>query len=113
MDYYSFFFYKQVAIATLYLNLTISQIELASSDLCSKLANAIYKFLQWSNDVEALYRIYKGLGNLSCTPYSPIILAQLNSISAIVDQLKNNTTAALPLGYQKLNECAQDLYALL
>lgn len=54
----------QIAIATLFLNLTIAQTNYADQNQCQLITESIIDFLLWNADPEALYRIYRALGNL-------------------------------------------------
>lgn len=80
----------QIAIATLLLNLTIVQCGHAGQTQCQQIIETIIGFLLWNADSEALYRSYRAVGNLLCTPYASLISAQLISTDQITDALRNN-----------------------
>lgn len=100
----------EIGIATLLLNLSISQIELADPEICKQITESIIEFLQWSNDAEAHYRSFQAIGNLSCTPTGQITLAQINSMPACVEKILGYSSTA---GNVKLSEIARDLSDLL
>lgn len=100
----------EIGIATLILNLTISQIELADPEICKLITESIIEFLQWSNDAEANYRAFQAIGNLSCTPTGQITLAQINSMPVVVQKILGYSSTA---GNVKLSEIARDLSDLL
>lgn len=54
----------QSAIATFYLNQSITQHEQPSEDLTRLFCIEIVQFLEWTNDPESTYRAYQALGNL-------------------------------------------------
>lgn len=99
----------QVAISTLLLNLTILQANYADQTQCEHIAESIIDFLLWTRDSESLYRSYRAIGNLLCTPHAAIISAQLVSTDQIMDGLRSNMSAQQPNGFEKINEIAQDI----
>lgn len=103
----------QVAISTLLLNLTIVQANYADQTQCEHITESIIDFLLWNADSESLYRSYRAVGNLLCTPHASIISAQLVSTDQIMDALRNNMSAQQPSGFQKNNEIAQDIVKAL
>lgn len=99
----------QVAISTLLLNLTILQANYADQTQCELIAESIIDFLLWSTDPESLYRSYRAIGNLLCTPHAATISAQLVSTDLLMDGLRNNMSAQQPTGFEKINEIAQEI----
>lgn len=63
--------------------------------------------------MEAYYRSYQSLGNLTCTTFGPVTSAQIISVDVVVDKIRDFMSAVLPNGFEKLNEVARDLTAAL
>lgn len=99
----------QVAISTLLLNLTILQANYADQTQCELIAESIIDFLLWNTDPESLYRSYRAIGNLLCTPHAATISAQLVSTDLLMDGLRNNMSAQQSNGFEKINEIAQEI----
>lgn len=100
----------QIAIATLLLNLTIvEKNDSTDQTKCQQITETIINFLSWNNDPEALYRSYRAIGNLLCTPNANIISAMLISTDQIMDALRNNMSTQQQYGYEKINEIARDV----
>lgn len=99
----------QVAISTLLLNLTIVQTHFADQTQCEHIAESIIDFLLWNADPESLYRSYRAIGNLLCTPHASIVSAQLVSTDQIMDMLRSNMSAQQQYGFEKINEIAQEI----
>lgn len=81
--------------------------------MCRVVTESILANLQWSTDIEALYRYYTALGNLTCTPFGHITVAQISSVNNIVEKINRDMVAIHAQGYIKLNEVARDLKAAL
>lgn len=103
----------QIAIATLYLNASVMQLQLADGEVCRQLTEAVLEFLRWTHDTEAFYRAYQTLGNLTCTPSGPVTSAQIVSVDSVVDRLRDHMSRVQPTGMDRLNEVARDLTAAL
>lgn len=103
----------QVAISTLMLNLTIVQANFADETQCQHITATIIDFLLWSTDPESLYRSYRAIGNLLCTPHASVISAQLISTDQIMEGLRNNMSAHQQNGFEKINEIAQEIVSAL
>lgn len=99
----------QIAISTLLLNLTIVQIGYADESQCQQINESIIDFLLWNADPEALYRSYRAIGNLLCTPHAAIISAQLISTDQVMEALRNNMSAQQQYGFEQINEIARDI----
>lgn len=99
----------QIAITTLFLNLTVSQTSYADQTICNQIAESILDFLTWSSDLEACYRSYRALGNLLCTPYAQTIGALIVSTDIVTEKLRENMSSSLPNGFEKINEVARDI----
>lgn len=100
----------EISIATLLLNLSISQIELSDAETCRLITEAIIEFLPWSNDAEANYRTLQAVGNLSCTPSGQVSSVQINSVPEIVSKITKLTSLS---ENPKLKEIARDILDLL
>lgn len=106
----SFFFsIFKIAVSSLLLNLTIVQIGFADGAQCEQITETILDFLLWNIDLEALYRCYRGLGNLLCTPYGQTTSALVVSIDQVMDKLRENMSAPQPNGFEKINEIAREI----
>lgn len=103
----------QVAISTLLLHLTILQANYADQTQCEHIAESIIDFLLWCTDTESLYRSYRAIGNLLCTPHASTISAQLVSTDQLMDSLRNNMSAPQQNGFEKINEIAQEIVNVL
>lgn len=81
--------------------------------MCRLTTEGLLELLKWITDLEAFYRSYQSLGNLTCTPFGPITSAQIISVDVVVDKIRDYMSAVLPTGFEKLNEIARDLTAAL
>uniref|UniRef100_A0A182WFH9 Phospholipase A-2-activating protein n=1 Tax=Anopheles minimus TaxID=112268 RepID=A0A182WFH9_9DIPT len=105
----------QIAMASFYLNLTMSQLDKVSSvEFCKVLAGTAGEMLCWLTDNEATYRGYQALGNLLSIPGPGmgVIGETLKANSALTDKILFNISSEVP-NFAKLNECASYLYELL
>lgn len=103
----------QIAIASLYLNVSVAQLELADAEVCRQLTEALLEFLRWTHEPEAFYRAYQALGNLTCTPSGAVTSAQIVSVDEVIDRLRDHMSRVQPAGMERLNEVARDLTAAL
>lgn len=103
----------QIAISSFYLNVTTVQLQLADQEMCRLTTEGLLELLKWISDLEAIYRSYQSFGNLTCTPNGPTTSAQIISVDVVVDKIRYYMSAALPYGFEKLNEIARDLTAAL
>lgn len=103
----------QIAIASLLLNVSATQLTVADQEVCRLTSEALLDFLRWTGDAEAIYRAYQALGNLTCTPYGAITSAQIVSVDQVVDRLRDHMSSAVAPGMEKLNELARELTAAL
>lgn len=103
----------QIAIATVFLNVSITQLEFADQEICRQTTEGILEYLRWGQDLEAFYRAYQALGNLTCTPYGPITSAQIVSVDQVFERIRDNMSAVQPVGFDKMNELARDLATAL
>lgn len=99
----------QIAIGTLFLNLSVSQTNYADQTICNQIAESILDFLTWSSDLEACYRSYRALGNLLCTPYGQTIGALIISTDVVTEKIRVHMSSSVPNGFEKLNEIARDI----
>ncbi|XP_052870193.1 phospholipase A-2-activating protein [Anopheles cruzii] len=105
----------QIALASFYLNLSMTQLEkLSSVEFCKVLASTVAELLGWLTDHEATYRCYQALGNLLSLQGTGTggITEVLKSNSALTDRILLNISSELP-NFGKLNDCASYLYELL
>lgn len=102
----------QIALASFYLNLSMTQLDRPSLDFCKVFSDAVAEFLTWANDNEANYRGYQALGNLMSTPQGTLVANHLRSNSGLTDKILVSISSEVN-GFAKLNECASYLYELL
>lgn len=100
----------QNAISVLYLNLSISQIDVANDEKCRLLAECILDYMMWCEEIDAIFRSYQALGNLTTTAYKEITIAQINSVEFVMLKLKGHSEGDGVHDYQRLKEIAMDLY---
>lgn len=81
--------------------------------MCRLATEGLLELLKWITDLEAFYRSYQSLGNLTSTPFGTITSAQIISVDVVVDKIRDYMSAVLPSGFEKLNEVARDLTAAL
>lgn len=103
----------QIAIATLFLNVTITQLTLADQEVCRQTTEGLLELLRWAAEPEAFYRAYQALGNLTCTPHGAITSAQIVSVDEVIDRLRDHMSSTQAPGMEKLNDLARDLTAAL
>lgn len=103
----------QIAIASLFLNVSATQLQVADQEVCRLTTEALLDFLRWAGDAEAFYRAYQALGNLTCTPYGAITSAQIISVDRVADRLRDHMSATQAPGMEKLNDLARQLTAAL
>ncbi|XP_055612455.1 phospholipase A-2-activating protein [Uranotaenia lowii] len=103
----------QIALASFYLNLSMTQLEKPSLDFCKVFSDAIGEFLAWSSEPEATYRAYQALGNLMSAPQvGSLVVSNIRANSALIDQILIAISTEVE-GFAKLNECSSYLYELL
>lgn len=95
------------------MNVTVLQIETADQEICRLTSEGLLELLKWISDLEAYYRSYQSLGNLTSTPFGAVTSAQIISVDVVVDKIRDFMSAGLPNGFEKLNEIARDLTAAL
>lgn len=100
----------EIAIGTLFLNLSVTQLEMGDSELCKLITEGIIDYLRWSGDAQANYRVLQAIGNLSCTPNGEVTLVQLNSMELSVKKVKE---LAARNDNERLSECARDVSDLM
>ncbi|KXJ80368.1 hypothetical protein RP20_CCG025308 [Aedes albopictus] len=102
----------QIALASFYLNLTMTQFDKPSLDFCKVFSDAVSEFLDWATDYEAIYRGYQALGNLMSTPQGSLVVNHLRNNSTLIDKILVSISHEVS-GFAKLNECASYLYEML
>lgn len=103
----------QIAIASLFLNVSATQLTVADQEVCRLTTEGLLDFLRWAGEAEAFYRAYQALGNLTCTPYGAISSAQIVSVDQVIDRLRDHMSATQAPGMEKLNDLARELTAAL
>lgn len=86
---------------------------MADQEICRLTTEGLLELLKWIGDLEAYYRAYQSLGNLTCTPFGQITSAQIISVDVVVDKIRDFMSSVLPNGFEKLNEIARDLTSAL
>lgn len=98
----------QIAIATFYLNATISQHTLPSDEICTTMVINLIKLFNWATDIEATIRGYKALGNL-VKFNSPNVTPIIKSVDEFLNQLNGNKMS----NNESLSEISRELSDLL
>ncbi|XP_022227828.1 phospholipase A-2-activating protein [Drosophila obscura] len=102
----------QIAMATFYLNLTISQTQgVAKSDICYMVTTGVVELLKWAKDLEACYRSMQAIGNLTTTPCGQETIAQVISVDYVMDKLRELTNTPQGENFSKVNSVGQALLA--
>ncbi|XP_055917691.1 phospholipase A-2-activating protein [Eupeodes corollae] len=102
----------QIAIATFYLNATISQKQAtANNDMCRLITEGIIELLVWSNDLEACYRSIQAIGNLTTTTHAQLTSAQVISVDSVMDKIRTFADHPQVVGFEKLTAAAKALLA--
>ncbi|XP_055859180.1 phospholipase A-2-activating protein [Episyrphus balteatus] len=102
----------QIAIATFYLNATISQNQAAAnSDMCRLITEGIIELLTWSNDLEACYRSIQAIGNLTTTIHGPLSSVQIISVDSVMDKIRVFAEHPQTAGFEKLQAASKALLA--
>lgn len=100
----------QIAIATFYLNLTITQTTgLANGEKCRMVTEGLVEFLKWSIDLEACYRSMQAIGNLTTTPFGQEISALVISVDYVMDKLRELTNTPQAGVFAKINSAGTAL----
>lgn len=94
----------QIAIASFFLNQSISQREMPSDEICTTLTISLVKFFEWGSDPEAMYLAYQTVGNL-ITVASATTLSIIKTVDSFREQLDRNRTAL----FSKLSEISTEL----
>lgn len=98
----------EIAIATLYLSLSVTQTQAADGECCRIVTEGILEFLKWCKDLEATYRALQALGNLTCTPFGSQTTAQIISVDYVMDKIREVANHRVN-GFEKLSDCANSL----
>ncbi|XP_004531201.1 phospholipase A-2-activating protein isoform X1 [Ceratitis capitata] len=101
----------QIAVATFYLNLTISQTFVAKGECCQMVTEGIVELLKWAKDLEAFYRSFQAIGNLTTTPFSQTSVAIIVSTDYVMDKIRELTNTPQTGVYAKLNSAGKELLA--
>lgn len=97
---------SQIAVATLFLNLSITQLSNADEAVSHQITEAISNFCLWSADPEAFYRCLRSIGNLLSTSSSSTINALVVSADHVMSRLMQSSDA---VGHEKNNEIAREI----
>lgn len=100
----------QNALSVLFLNLSIAQVEVACKDKCQKIAECILDSLMWINEVDAIFRLYQALGNLTTTAYRNPVSQQCVAMDLVIAKMKGHSEGRNTDDYERLREVAGDLY---
>ncbi|KAH8240641.1 hypothetical protein KR026_002636 [Drosophila bipectinata] len=102
----------QIAVATFYLNVTISQIlGVAKGEVCHVVTSGVVELLKWAKDLEACYRSMQAIGNLTTTPCGQETIAQVISVDYVMDKLRELTNTPQGENFSKVNSVGQALLA--
>ncbi|XP_013111115.2 phospholipase A-2-activating protein [Stomoxys calcitrans] len=102
----------QIAIATFYLNQTVTQTTgLANGNKCRILTEGLIEFLKWATDLEACYRCIQALGNMTTTPFGQETSALVISVDYVMDKLRELTNTPQVEVYSKINKAGSALLA--
>ncbi|KAM8717735.1 hypothetical protein ACLKA7_004439 [Drosophila subpalustris] len=102
----------QIAIATFYLNVTISQIQgAARAEVCHVTTSGVVELLKWAKDLEAWYRSMQAIGNLTTTSCGQETVAQVVSVDNVMDKLRELTNTPQEENFAKVNLVGQALLA--
>ncbi|XP_067623064.1 phospholipase A-2-activating protein [Eurosta solidaginis] len=102
----------QIAIATFYLNVTISQtLSVAKNESCRIVTEGIVELLKWAVDLEACYRAMQAIGNLTTTPFGQETVAIVVSVDYVMDKIRELTNTPQTGIYIKLNSAGSALLA--
>ncbi|XP_043643403.1 phospholipase A-2-activating protein [Drosophila teissieri] len=102
----------QIAVATFYLNLTISQtLNVAKWEVCHAVTSGVVELLKWAKDLEACYRSMQAIGNLTTTPCGQETIAQVVSVDYVMDKLRELTNTPQDENFSKVNSVGKALLA--
>ncbi|KAH8413203.1 hypothetical protein KR009_008741 [Drosophila setifemur] len=102
----------QIAVATFYLNVTISQtVGVTKSEVCHVVTSGVVELLKWANDLEACYRSMQAIGNLTTTSCGQETIAQVVSVDYVMDKLRMLTNTPQGENFNKVNLVGQALLA--
>ncbi|EDW03341.1 phospholipase A-2-activating protein [Drosophila grimshawi] len=103
----------QIAIATFYLNVSISQtLDVARPEVCHATTSGIVELLKWASDLEAWYRSMQAIGNLTTTSSGQETIAQVVSVDYVMDKLRELTNTQQDENFTKVNLVGQALLAV-
>lgn len=100
----------QNALSVLFLNLSIAQMEVASSESCKIIVECVLDALMWITEVDAIFRIYQALGNLASTAYKKGVKEQVVAMEQVIAKMKGHAEGRDIDSYERLREIAADLY---
>lgn len=102
----------QIAIATFYLNATISQTSgVANAEKCRFIVEGIIELFNWISDLEACYRSFQAIGNLTTSPFGQEISALIISVDNVLDKIRELTNTPQTGAYTKINSAGKALLA--
>ena len=100
----------QIAIATFYLNLTITQTKsIANGEKCRMITEGLIEFFKWAIDLEACYRSMQAIGNLTTTPFGQETSALIISVDYVMDKLRELTNTPQTGVFVKINSAGKAL----
>lgn len=81
----------QMAIASLLLNVTITEMAQTRDEICRSTTEALIEFLKWVTDMEATYRAMQAIGNLMTTNHTQGVVALIISADFLVEKIRKLT----------------------
>ena len=100
----------QIAIATFYLNLTITQTKgIANGEKCRMITEGLIESFKWAIDLEACYRSMQAIGNLTTTPFGQETSALIISVDYVMDKLRELTNTPQTGIFVKINSAGKAL----
>ncbi|XP_063701799.1 phospholipase A-2-activating protein [Culicoides brevitarsis] len=103
----------QNALSVLFLNLSIAQLDVAVSENCKKIAECVVDALMWVTEVDAIFRMYQAIGNMTETAYKKVVLEVVTSMEIVVEKMKGHAEGRDTDNYERLREIASDLYEMV
>lgn len=102
----------QIAIATFFLNLTVTQIlQTADNDKCHIITEGLIQFFKWVLDLEACYRSMQAIGNLTKTTFAQETTALLISVDYVMKKITEMTNTTQTENFKKINTIGTALLA--
>lgn len=97
----------QNAIATLYFNLSVTQVETFVADKTQMIARYVTDFLCWAEQADAILRGYQAVGNLLTLPSKKDIGALIKNQPTLIEKITENSNGIGTNDYHVLQETAK------